>query len=93
MQLYEYDTSRDDTHRQAGDRSIDAALLVEELVEIYSIPTHKGWRECQKSNCIGWLLVFTITGSNIYTRNLNMNSTQIRLITILGIKENILNLR
>ena len=36
---------------------IDAALLVEELVEIYSTSTPKGWRECQKSNCIGWLFV------------------------------------
>ena len=48
MQLYEYDTSRDDTHRQAGDRSIDAALLVEELAEIYSTPTPKGWYEAEK---------------------------------------------
>ena len=28
----------------------DAALLVEELVEIYSTPTPKGWREAKKSN-------------------------------------------
>ena len=27
---------------------IDAALLVEELVEIYSTPTSKGWREAKK---------------------------------------------
>ena len=27
---------------------IDAALLVEELVEIYSTPTPKGWREVKK---------------------------------------------
>ena len=27
---------------------IDAALLVEELVEIYSTPTPKGWREAKK---------------------------------------------
>ena len=26
----------------------DAALLVEELVEIYSTPTPKGWREVKK---------------------------------------------
>ena len=27
---------------------IDAALLVEELIEIYSTPTPKGWREAGK---------------------------------------------
>ena len=27
---------------------IDAALLVEELVEIYITPTSKGWREAEK---------------------------------------------
>ena len=29
---------------------IDAALLIEELAEIYSTPTPKGWRKSQKSN-------------------------------------------
>ena len=29
---------------------IDAALRVEELVEINSTPTPKGWREVEKSN-------------------------------------------
>ena len=29
---------------------IDAALRVEELAEIYSTPTSKGWREAKKSN-------------------------------------------
>ena len=28
----------------------DAALLVEELTEIYSTPTPKGWREAKKNN-------------------------------------------
>ena len=28
----------------------DAALLVEELAEIYSTPTTKGWRKAEKSN-------------------------------------------
>ena len=28
----------------------DAALLVEELVEIYTTPTPKGWRKAEKSN-------------------------------------------
>ena len=27
---------------------IDAALLVEELIEIYITPTTKGWREAEK---------------------------------------------
>ena len=29
---------------------IDAALLVEELIEICSTPTPKGWRKAKKSN-------------------------------------------
>ena len=29
---------------------IDAALLIEEFIEIYSTPTPKGWREAEKSN-------------------------------------------
>ena len=29
---------------------IDTALLVEELAEIYSTPTSKGWRQTEKSN-------------------------------------------
>ena len=28
----------------------DLALLVEELAEIYTTPTPKGWREAEKSN-------------------------------------------
>ena len=28
----------------------DAALLVEELAEIYTTPTPKGWRKVEKSN-------------------------------------------
>ena len=28
----------------------DVALLVEELTEIYSTPTPKGWRKAEKSN-------------------------------------------
>ena len=28
----------------------DAALLVEELTEIYTTPTPKSWREAEKSN-------------------------------------------
>ena len=52
MQLYKHNISHDDTHRQARGQSVDAALLVEELVEIYSTPTPKGWHEAEKSNCI-----------------------------------------
>ena len=48
MQLYKHNTSHDGTHRQARGRSVDAALLVEELVEIYSTPTPKGWRKAEK---------------------------------------------
>ena len=63
MQLYKYDTSRDGTHRQAGGRSVNAALLVEELIEIYSTPTPKGWREAGKVIVlIDYVISFTITG-------------------------------
>ena len=55
MQIYKHNTSRDGTHRQAGGRSVDASLLVEELVDIYSTPTPKSWREVKKNNCIDWL--------------------------------------
>ena len=34
---------------------IDAALLVEELTEIYSTPTPKGWHEAEKVTGIDWL--------------------------------------
>ena len=52
MQLYKHNTSCDGTHRQARGRSVDAALLVEELTETYSTPIPKGWCEVEKSNCI-----------------------------------------
>ena len=63
MHLYRYDTSCDGTHRQASGRSVDAALLVEELIEIYSTPTPKGW--CEVGNVIvliDCVISFTITG-------------------------------
>ena len=47
MQLYKYDTSHDGTDRQARGQSVDAALLFEELIEIYSTPTAKGWHEAE----------------------------------------------
>ena len=60
MQLYKYDTSRDGTHKQAEGRSVDATLLVEELVEIYNTPP-KGWREAEKVIVlIDWFLDDTI---------------------------------
>ena len=38
---------------------VDAALLVEELAEIYSTPTPKGWREAKKEIVlIDWLSVY-----------------------------------
>ena len=30
----------------------DAALLVEELIKIYTTPTPKGWRKAEKVTCI-----------------------------------------
>ena len=41
----------------------DAALLAEELAEIYSTPTPKGWQEPKKGKLylIDWIL-FTIAG-------------------------------
>ena len=80
------------TNKPKVDRT-DAALLVEELIEIYTIPTPKGWREAKKSN-LYWLIgcLLQQPGSNIYTQSLSMNPTQVRLITIFGIKENIPNL-
>ena len=38
----------------------DAALLVEELIEIYTTPTPKGCREAKKVICIDWLDVLFI---------------------------------
>ena len=42
--------SHDGTYRQARGRPDDVALLVEELAEIYTTPTPKGWRKAEKSN-------------------------------------------
>ena len=42
---------------------IDASLVVEELTEIYTTPTPKGWHKAKKVICIDWLDVFfTIAG-------------------------------
>jgi len=43
--------NHDGTYRQAVEVDrIDAAVLAEELTEIYSTPTPKGWPEPKKSN-------------------------------------------
>ena len=63
MQLYKHNISRDGTHRQAGGWSVDAVLLIEELIEIYSTPTPKGWRKAKKVIGIDWFMIlFTIAG-------------------------------
>ena len=43
---------------------IDAAVLAEELIEIYSTPTPKGWPEPKKVNNLYWIncVSFTIAG-------------------------------
>ena len=48
MQLYKHNTSRDSTHKQAGGRSVDAALFVEELAEIYITPTPNAMAKVEK---------------------------------------------
>ena len=41
----------------------DTAPLVEELADIYTTPTPKGWREAKKVIGIDWLdVLFTIVG-------------------------------
>ena len=49
MQLYKHNTSRDGTYKQAGDRSVDAALFAEELTEIYSTPTPNAMAKARKN--------------------------------------------
>ena len=48
----------------------DAALLVEELAEIYSTPTPKGWRKAKKVIGIDWLDVLDtiVRGLYLYPR-------------------------
>ena len=57
----------------------DAALLAEELTEIYSTPTPKGWPEPKKGKLylIDCMSLFTIAGVQYYTQSLNMNPTQV----------------
>ena len=48
MQLYKHNTNRDSTHKQAGDRSVDAALFAEELTKIYSTLTPNAMEKAEK---------------------------------------------
>ena len=48
MQLYKHNISHDGTHKQAGGRSVDAALFAEELIEIYSTPTPNAMAKAEK---------------------------------------------
>ena len=48
--------SHDGTYRQAVEvDQIDAAVFAEELAEIYSTPTPKGWPEPKKVNNLYWI--------------------------------------
>ena len=51
------------TDKPEVDRT-DAALLVEELIEIYTTPTPKGWRKAEKSNfvLIDWMSFYNSQG-------------------------------
>ena len=52
---------------------IDAVVLVEELTEIYSTPTPKGWPKPKKNLYIGLIVVLLQQpGLDIYTRDLRM---------------------
>ena len=60
MQLYKHNTSRDGTHKQAGGRSVDAALFAEELTEIYSTPTPNAMAKAVKIVLIDCSSIFII---------------------------------
>ena len=61
MQLYKHNTSHDGTHKQARDRSVDAALFAKELIEIYSTPTPNVMMKAEKIVLIECSCPFTIT--------------------------------
>ena len=61
MQLYKHNTSRDGTHKQAGRRSVNAALFAEELTEIYSTPTPNAMAKVGKIVLIECSFFFIIT--------------------------------
>ena len=70
----------------------DAALLAEELTEIYSTPTPKGWLELKKviDLCLIDCVFLQQPGFDIYTQSLNTNLTRVRLNTIFGIMKTFL---
>ena len=61
MQHYKHNTSRDSTHKQAGGRTVDAALFAKELIEIYSTPTPNAMAKARKIVLIECSSLFTIT--------------------------------
>ena len=61
MQLYKHNTSHDGTHKQAGGRSVDAALFAEELIEIYNTPTPNATAKAKKIVLIECSSFCTIT--------------------------------
>ena len=82
--------NHDGTYRQAVDVDrIDAAILTEELAEIYSTPTPKGWLEPKKVNDLYLIdcVLLQQPGFDIYTRSLNINPTQARFVTSFGMEE------
>ena len=65
-------------------------ILAEELAEIYSTPTPKGWLEPKKVidlYLIDWFLSFTIAGVWYLYLEPKTNPTRVRLNTIFGMKE------
>ena len=48
MQLYKHNTSYDGTHKQAGGRSVNAALFAKELIEIYNPHTPNAMAKAEK---------------------------------------------
>ena len=72
----------------------DAALVIEELVEIYTTPTPKGWRKAEKVICIDWSDVFfTIAGVQYLYPEPKHESYLSTTHYNLWYKENIPNLR
>ena len=71
---------------------IDAAILAEELAEIYSTPTPKGWPEPKKviDFVFDWLMFFTIVGVWYLYPEPKTNLTQVRLNTVFGIMKTFL---
>ena len=71
---------------------IDAAILAEELAEIYSTPTPKGWPEPKKVidlYLIDWLFSTIAVVWYLYPEP-KMNPIRVRLNTIFGIMKTFL---